>query len=80
MGTGYFFFFLAAGLFLAALLTLDFLAITLSSVRLTCPRHVSFSEGSGIMRAGAAIVNDRLQPGAGTPGKIQNLFRPDFRL
>jgi hypothetical protein len=35
----------------------------LSSDRLTCPRHVSFSEGRGIMRAGVAIVNDRLEPG-----------------
>jgi hypothetical protein len=65
VGTGYFFFFLAAGLFLAALLTLDFLAITLSFVRLTCLRHVSFSEGNGIMRAGVVIVNNRLQPSGG---------------
>jgi len=57
-GTGYFFFFLAAGRFLAALLTLDFLAIILSFYGLTCPRHVSFSEGSCIMRAGVPIVND----------------------
>jgi hypothetical protein len=55
---GYFFFFLATGRFFAALLTLDFLAITLSFYGLTCPRHVSFSEGRSIMRTGVAIVND----------------------
>jgi len=57
---GDYFFFLAAGFFLVALLTLAFFAITLIFYYgLTYLRHGSFSEGEGIMLAGAMIVNDR---------------------
>ena len=56
------FLFLAAGFFLVARLTLDFLAITLFlSCGLTRPRHISFSEGTGIMLGGPVDVNDRSQ-------------------
>jgi hypothetical protein len=56
---GDYFFFLAAGFFLVALLTLAFFAIMLIIYcGLTRLRHGSFSGGRGIMVAGGAIVND----------------------
>jgi hypothetical protein len=48
---------LAAGFLAAGFFALDFVAIVFIFYRLTGRRNFSFSEGSGIMRSGAAIVN-----------------------